>query len=242
MRKFIAIPVTKGKCAKAIIRSSRLRFSELTGEPLKLYIEAYGEKYRYYIDEFDKSPSSLEGDNNTVFRQLPVHDAESIIWIIIDHLLRALPEKGLPEVNDAAVGALKAFINHAVETSGDTRSGFAVYSKEDWIDCLHPALSLVAPMLTSLCRFIQVDWTLWCMHGHLSMDFLHEAIKRILLQEIVRIKTEKCDVLLSQEDRKPIVTTTINASLGKGESKSGVKRKSESMFASSSKRSRFDTD
>ena len=97
-------------------------------------------------------------------------------------------------------------------------------------------------MLVNLCEFIKVDWTLWCMHGHLPMDFLHKGIKRILLQEIVHIKIEKCDVLLSQEDRKPIFRTTIHASSGNGESKSGVKRKSESVFASSSKRSRFDAD
>ena len=236
--------MTKGKCARVSARDSDIRFPTLNGEPLKLYIEAYGEeKYRYYIEQFEKSPLFLKR-NDTVFRQLPVHDAESIIWIIVDHLLRAIPDgvDESPEVNNAAVGALRAFINHAVEKSGDTRSCFAEYSKEDWIDCLHPALSHMAPMLAKLCELVSADWTLWCLHGHLPIDFLHEAIKRILLQEIVRIKTEKCDVPLGQEERKPIVTTTINASPGKGKSKSGVKRKSESIFASSSKRSRFDTD
>ena len=234
--------MTEGKCDRFSARDPKIRFPILNGDPLKLYTEVYGEeKYRYYIEQLEKSALFLFGED-TVFRQLPVHDAESIIWIIVDHLLRAFPDGKRPEVNDAAVGALKAFINHDVEMYGDTRSGFRKLTKKDWVNCLHPALAHMASMLVNLCEFVKLDWTLWCLHGHLPMDFLHEAIKRILLQEIVRIKTEKCDVSLSQEDRKPIVTTTINASPGKGESKSGVKRKSESMFASSSKRSRFDTD
>ena len=234
--------MTKGKCQRFSARDPKIRFPTLNSELLKLYTKAYGEeKYRYYFEQFEKSALFLHGDGS-IFRQLPVHDAESIIWIIVDHLLRAFPDGKLPEVSDAAVGALKAFINHDIEKFGDSRSGFQILTKEEWVELLHPKLSHMAPMLVNLCALIGLDWTLWCMHGHLPMDFLHEGIKRILLQGIDHIKTEKCDVLLSQEDRKPIFRTTIHASPGKEESNSGVRRKSESMFASSSKRSRFDTD
>ena len=156
-------------------------------------------------------------NKGVVFLQLPVHDAESVIWIIVDHLLRAIPLGGEPQVNDFAISALNAFLVHSIEHAGDSRSFFANFTPEKWVKCLHPGLSHMAPFLYKLCLILNTDWTLWCIKGELPNDFLHEAVKRILLEEIVRIRTESCDVQLGVQDREPIVTT-ICTDPGLGES------------------------
>ena len=169
-----------------------------------------------------------------------MHDAESIIWIIIDHLLRAISVGGEPQVNDFAIGALKAFLVHSIENAGDSRSNFSNFTLEEWTKCLHPGLSHTSPFLYKFCQLLDVDWTLWCIKGELPNDFLHEAVKRILLEEIVRIRAENRDVRLGPKDREPVITTTIGADAGMGESK--TKRKSTTILASSSKRSRIITE
>ena len=225
--------MTKGKCARVSARDSDIRFPTLNGEPLKLYIEAYGEeKYRYYIEQFEKSPLFLKR-NDTVFRQLPVHDAESIIWIIIDNLIKAIPEGGDPEVTKAASAALRLLADHPVVLFYDFRRSFIGFP--DRVQDLHPKLSHLAPMLRKLTKLLIINWTLLCIKGLLPQDILHEAVKRVFLQEIDRIRTEKCDVRLELEIRRPLVWVpkTIGAS-------PSTKRKSVSVVESTSKRTRYD--
>ena len=233
---YVAIPVAEGKCDIESNRPSYVRYPELSGEALRLYIKAYGEEtYRHYIEEFYKSPSELV-DHNAPFRQLPVHDAESIIWIIIDFLLKAIPTGGNPEVTQVASSALKVLANHTLEPSADSRRCFMRFSRE-WLHNLHPKLTHLAPMLCKFSSLLNFNWTLLCIKGLLPQDILHEAVKRILLEEIVRIRAEQCDVSLGEEIRRPLVPApkTINASPS-----TASKRKSTSAVASTSKRVRHD--
>ena len=60
-------------------RNPDFRFPTLSGELLTLYTKAYGEeKYRYYFEQLEKSALFLYGEDS-VFRQAPVRDVESII-------------------------------------------------------------------------------------------------------------------------------------------------------------------
>ena len=235
-RTYVAIPVAEGKCDTFSIRRHNVRYPELSGEALRLYIEAYGEEaYRSYTEEFYKSPPDLEVDS-VPFRQLPVHDAESIIWIIIDYLLKAIPGGGDPEVTESASTALKILANHILEPSADSRRCFRDFSRE-WLHNLHPKLTHLAPMLCKFSELLSINWTFLCIKGLLPQDILHEAVKRILLEEIVRIRAEQCDVSLKEEIRRPLVPApkTINASPS-----TASKRKSTSAVASTSKRVRHD--
>ena len=232
--------VATGRFAAVSCRIVKERFLDLNGEALNRYIQAYGEEsYRSYITKLDESPIFQDG-TGIVFKQLPIHDAESIIWIIVDHLLRAIPLNRKPQVNDCAIDALNAFLIHSIQLSGDSRTHLSNFTLEEWIKCLHPGLSHTAPFIRKLCRLLLVDWSLWCLKGELPDDFLHEAVKRILLEEIVRIRAENQDVRLGPKDREPDITTTIGADAGMGESK--TKRKSTTILASSSKRSRIITE
>ena len=143
-------------------------------------------------------------------------------------------------MNEFAIGTLNGFLMHSISYCGDTRSNFSNFTLEAWIKCLHPGLSHTAPFIHKLCRLLFVDWSLWCLRGELPDDILHEAVKRILLEEIVRIRAENRDVRLGPKDREPVITTTIGADAGMGESK--TKRKSTTILASSSKRSRIITE
>ena len=221
-------------------RIEKEHFLGLSGEALNLYIRAYGEEnYRTYITKLNES-SIIQNNTDVVFKQLPIHDAESIIWIIVDHLLRAIPVGREPQVNEFAISALNGFLMHAISYCGDTRSSFSNFSLEEWIKCLHPGLSHTAPFIRRLCRLLITDWSLWCLKGELPDDFLHEAVKRILLEEIVRIRAENRDVRLGPKDREPVITTTIGADARMGESK--TKQKSTTILASSSKKSRIITE
>ena len=230
---YVAIPVVEGRCDTYSIRPSFIRYPELSGEALRLYIDAYGEEtYRYYIEEFYKGPSELV-DDSVPFRQLPVHDAESIIWIIIDNLIKAIPEGGDPEVTKAASAALRLLADHPVVLFYDFRRSFIKFP--DWAQDLHPKLSHLAPMLRKLTKLLIINWTLLCIKGLLPQDILHEAVKRVFLQEIDRIRTEKCDVRLELEIRRPLVSAPKIR-----EASPSTKRKSTSVVESTPKRTRYD--
>ena len=174
-------------------------------------------------------------DYSAPFRQLPVHDAECIIWIILDFLLKAIPEGGNPEVTRVASSALKVLVNHTPEPSADSRRCFREFFSREWLHSLHPKLSHLAPMLCEFSSLLDFNWTLLCIKGLLPQDILHEAVKRVFLQEIVHIRTERCDVRLELEIRRPLVWVpkTIGAS-------PSTKRKSVSVVESTSKRTRYD--
>lgn len=81
---------------------------------------------------------------------------------------------------------LKALDSHSPSMYGDTRDSIVSYSAEQWAGCLHEDASDFAPFLAGMGQLFQVDYAI----AQPAPDAynLHEAMQRLLLQEIWRLK------------------------------------------------------
>jgi hypothetical protein len=189
-------------------------FPTLSYTAYGLYVAAYKEKKTYdeYTQSFDKmqpakykpkpKPKPEIGDGSLhrprkSFLHRPHHDMESVIWVLIDGLVHAWPVGSELEITKEAKSIMLMFYNHNVDGIGDTRSGIDKIQEEQWLAILHPQLGFLAGMMAELSKFLYCDWSLWMIRSDddnkplepgvipLKPDFLHEALKRILLQAIV---------------------------------------------------------
>ena len=175
-----------------------VQFPELTDRALELYMDSYGQKmYDNYRSKFNGSKPFRKAFGQMRFEHRPHHDVESFIWITIESLVKAWPEDGKECLTKNAITVMRGFDGHDIDD--ETRFSIEQLPLLGWTNALHPKLSGLAPMLRELSIFLQTDWRLW--EGELKEDFLHEVLKRILLQEIVRIEDDKADVLLREEQR-----------------------------------------
>jgi hypothetical protein len=126
---------------------------------------------------------------------------------LIDVLVHAWPIGSEPEVTGDAAVAIRMFQSHAISGATDSRERFRGYKKEMWSKILHPKLHFLVDMMEELSKFLKCDWSLWMNKSDvkaLKPDFLHDALKRILLQAIVWIiekQEDHTDVRLKRELR-----------------------------------------
>ena len=202
-RKYIACSVAAGQNDVSSMIHPGLSFPELDGTALQLYIGAYGEEtYQRYITKFDacsrcKAGPSEESD----VEHSPHHDMESVIWILFDSLTRAMPKDAKEmALTGRAISVIRNFDNHVIDAASDTRHPILRFDEENWKEVLHPSLSFLAKSLANLTLFVRTDWSFW--KDELPRDFMHEALKRILLRKIDRLGSSKDhDVQLRKGER-----------------------------------------
>jgi hypothetical protein len=193
--RYIARTIQKGEDKDVSTKQLGHRFPILTGTARNLYLAKYGEKtYEEYTNNFDKAPPYKEKVAGYKFLHRPHHDMESVIWVLIDGLVHAWPVDSEQDVTSQAETTMGMLQNHVILSYRDSRDGIEQYKKEMWLKILHPKMHFLAEMMVELSKFLHGDWSLWMNNndnGALKPDFLHEALKRLLLQAIVWIQEKQ---------------------------------------------------
>lgn len=167
----------------------------LPDEARKLYEDAYTKKtYEQYNDppgmtHGRKKLKALHQDLG--FCHLPEHDVESIYWVLFYTLLQAQPCKESPDFDlEAYWQANDIFCNHVIDENRrrDSREELFDYEAPELIEMLDPALASLAQMLVDMSEQIRPEY------GHLdpppAREHLHEAMRRLLLKQIVAMGDE----------------------------------------------------
>ncbi|KDQ26399.1 hypothetical protein PLEOSDRAFT_1105302 [Pleurotus ostreatus PC15] len=152
----------------------------------------------------DNKPTQGRSDEQIqIFRHLPRHDAESVFWVIVVFLLRALPLGQLPEKDKntkSLISSWKCIASHEIMSSPaglpiDFRT--MLLSPKHWETNLHEKLGGLVPMMKELVMQVRPEYS------HLAEPppdefHLHEAMQRILLRYAVKF-SEASDIFLNTE-------------------------------------------
>ncbi|PSS29871.1 hypothetical protein PHLCEN_2v2638 [Hermanssonia centrifuga] len=185
----------------------------LSGKAKKAYTAAYTKaEYKKYIDKDGSIHGcvpdliSLEDSMLMTYTHLPSHDVESIFWTLTVLLLRARPlhadeERELPFITRKAWHILE---NHHIDSSprgnvwhsGDGREFILHWNPDQWTAAFHPALSSLAPLLYKMAQQVRPEYCLFTYRPR--PEHLHEAMRRLLLEQLVNMKD---DILLDTDSR-----------------------------------------
>ncbi|QRV78874.1 hypothetical protein RhiJN_06889 [Ceratobasidium sp. AG-Ba] len=200
--KFIARSISRGKLLDPFKhKTAGAEMPKLAGKALDLYQRAT-DQYERYNDaiEYDTKPSTeLQVD----FRHRLFHDAESTFWVITWMLVRSC-KRGSPietSWNPDLRGFMQAMRKHCPGgIIPDSRSNLDS-SAADWRRVLHEDLADLAPMLSQMHQYIHPEWAVRSDLDSKHPEHMHEALMRLLLHEIVRIRENNADVLLDVAGR-----------------------------------------
>lgn len=143
------------------------------------------------IDKEDKA-NRIRAAQQPMFRHKPEHDVESIFWVLFFTLIQANPSQTTKEVDNVSRSfynqTLRYFRQHQIRDHAvcDGREFVLLSSKDEIKSMLHPELGSLAGMLIAMICQIAPEY------GHLSgvLDplHLHEAMRRILLNQIAKME------------------------------------------------------
>ncbi|EJD48530.1 hypothetical protein AURDEDRAFT_112962 [Auricularia subglabra TFB-10046 SS5] len=118
------------------------------------------------------------------------HDVQTIYWTMLWSFARALPRGH--EAFDASETALNSFCYGMLSHSLGNEANRLTYLKDEKgsIAYLHPSLGHFGRLFRSLALYFSIPWHLYLKNGSVKIDHAHHAIRRILLAEIVFLRTE----------------------------------------------------
>jgi len=177
---------------------------------LDLYEAAYGRAHYEKYSKLSRSLPQIIKSRNKLppFAHQPYHDMESVFWILVWELSQALPspasgnhqcQQPTLEEEVAFAEVFESLQHHQFRGPKDSRYWLLSQDAEEWQATLHPGCQSVAPLLASMAEYVNIEWAHW---PQLPFDYAHEAFKRLLLREIVRLQDSGDDIALQRERRK----------------------------------------
>jgi hypothetical protein len=156
------------------------------------------------------------------------HDAESVYWVLVDFLICALPAKEIGEDSnhDNFSDLYLDMFGNIIGREHDRRDYGISKLSEIAENYLHPGLKDIAPFLINISNVVQPEYA-W-LKKKPSEDHLHEAMQRLLLEEIFRMRNDPIPLNV-QRRRIPTKPTSLTVS-------TGTKRKAEHQSQERSKR------
>ncbi|THG96496.1 hypothetical protein EW145_g7771 [Phellinidium pouzarii] len=198
-----------GKEAKYIRVDSFPKISEAAKAK---YRKAYTkERYESYINALKNSDDIKRPRKTAPFEHLPLHDMESLFWLLAVLLCTASVLE--PEEKSCSTTEYERFwqimkAHNPGDAGGDLRELFLLKSSpEIWEKRLHSKLQSVSSMLDDMARYFSVNWVYW--RGELNDDHAHEMMARVFLDHIVRIDHENADVIINLKKRRPMPTYSL---------------------------------
>ncbi|KAF8680581.1 other FunK1 protein kinase [Rhizoctonia solani] len=175
---------------------------KLTGQALDLYRCAAGDQYERYNNavDYDASPSA---EAEIDFKHRLFHDAESTFCVITWILVRSCKRGSPAEIfwTTELRNFMQAMREHCPgDMALDSRSNLDS-SAADWKRVLHEDLADLAPMLSRMHRYVHPEWASRSDLDSEHPEHMHEALMRLLLIEIVRIKENNTDIPLDVAGR-----------------------------------------
>ncbi|CAE6472042.1 unnamed protein product [Rhizoctonia solani] len=133
------------------------------------------------------------------------HDAESTVWVIAWTFITSVKTRSEPESGprEDFSDFFYTMRNHFPQPGfRDSREGLALLfaMSDSWETALHPDLAMLASMLTNIFRYILPEWA---HQPDLDDEHVHEALMRLLLAEIVKIKDDDTDIEIDIGGRQP---------------------------------------
>jgi hypothetical protein len=166
---------------------------DLCGKAKELYVEAHGQlTYDSYCDPdgtFHRGRPTTGRINSTPhFLHRPDHDVESIFWTLFSSLIRVYPRDSAHETDTHHCfnKAIKCLDTDVIDhDTGDSRVEFTGWEEDEFQSALHPKLATLGTMLHRI--YSQVEPEYAYLSPPPRPDHLHEAMGRLLLQQIVDI-------------------------------------------------------
>jgi len=204
---FCAIDISGGRLAYhrmlSVQQSIDPKAFRLDGEALELYLNAYGkESYTTFNTNMDAvAGHALSVQDVEVISHNAFHDAESIFWIIIWFLIRAWPSGTVDTPSSEYIAWAKIMLDHTIGSDGHhARSSLLNAPSFQWEDIIHPGCAKLIDMVVHMCKYVSIRWL---QYPDLSPYHMHEALKRLLLKEIVRMTKEDDPISIQGPRRLP---------------------------------------
>lgn len=133
------------------------------------------------------------------FKHSFVHDAESTLWVITSWLIHAIPVPRPCTAQDTPETSLAPDPEGYVSSAAYQRICRILYldppesrdlipAASEWRKFLHPHLPpTLATMLAEMHRYLRPEWAIFPV-DNLRPDHAHEALRRLVFKEIVRMK------------------------------------------------------
>ncbi|EJD32806.1 hypothetical protein AURDEDRAFT_178097 [Auricularia subglabra TFB-10046 SS5] len=141
--------------------------------------------------------------HGAVIPHSPRHDAESGYWVLAWSLTTALPRGALIEDDDTAEMSrlIVHFDAHRVGeyTANDERNAFFLLDAVAWGLVLHQGFRSIAPFMRKLSKVVSPEYG-W-VTSPLDPYHLHEAMQRLILEEVFRLEREG-DLEIDMETRR----------------------------------------
>jgi hypothetical protein len=169
--------------------SNFLPMPELQGNAKELYLEAYGQStYDLYSDTGDTFHGGRKAAQANSFLHRPSHDVESIFWTLFSTIIRVCPVDGdEQDTHFKFHQAINTLDMHVIDINQiDGRAEFLGWSEESFGSALHPNLAGLASMMQQMSAQIQPEYAR--LSPSPKIDHLHEAMRRLLLQQIVKMR------------------------------------------------------
>ncbi|KZV94111.1 hypothetical protein EXIGLDRAFT_835198 [Exidia glandulosa HHB12029] len=183
------------------------RIKPLRGNAYDCYVRTFGEERYNAVSAMHQGRELLDLMEMPAERARfnPRHDAESCFWVIVHFMCTALP-LGSDPAADAHLQYGKELCHllesHTLGLFSDSRDSPLSISPAAWAYPLHESLAPFSTLLCSLAMVVRPIYE-FC-EPPLHPYHLHEAMQRILLQEICRLLDTQGDVALDTSRRRSI--------------------------------------
>ena len=196
---FCAIDISGGEDAFTLLLQSiwdiRPTAFQLEGRAKEVYLKHYGPKaYDAFNDhlvrvENDSLTKSDIFDSNNGILHSAVHDVESLYWIIMWFLIRASPVGDTESLSMNYTLTAEGMLSHQIGTDDAApRTLFMSYRRPKWQKILQPRFHVLIDMLVNMGTYLGKRWL---QFQDISPYHAHEAVKRLLLKEIIRMTDEE---------------------------------------------------
>jgi len=167
----------------------------LEGRAKEMYLKHYGsEPYDAFNDHLVRVENDTLAkcdifESNSGILHSAVHDVESVFWIIMWFLIRASPVGDTETLSTDFVDTADGMLRHQIgKDQLAPRTVFISYKRHDWLEVLQPRLHRLIDMLVNMGNYLGKRWL---QFPDISPYHAHEAVKRLLLKEIIRMTDEE---------------------------------------------------
>lgn len=119
----------------------------------------------------------------------PRHDVESVFWVLVCCLVRALPDGDDDNPTQHSDCIFNDMLYHEIPPSPSNARDVALkWTEKEWKEALHPKLQGLATMLVRMCELLCINWRARSTPSNRFM--LHQGFKRLLFMQIREIGEE----------------------------------------------------
>ena len=151
----------------------------------------------------------------------PRHDVESVFWVLVCCLVRALPDGANDTPTRRSDSIFNDMLYHKISSPQDNKRDEALrWIQVEWREALHPDLQMLAPMIDQMCQLLRINWRDRSTPSNRYL--LHQGFKRLLFIQIreigendIRLNTERPRTVYAHkpdEIRRTLMGSPLRAS------------------------------